>query len=91
MCGRTSNRMCSVTGEISDGSEWLALEAPYRAHDAAIVPIKITALKPQDDGRYIKIDHPDHRPEPGAGRGGIPSGARKRSRFRVDPRPGQRL
>lgn len=40
--------------QISDGSEWLALEAPYRAHDAAIVPIKITALKPQDDGRYIK-------------------------------------
>ena len=40
--------------DIGDGSDWLALEAPYRAHDAAIVPIKITALKPQDDGRYIK-------------------------------------
>ena len=40
--------------DIGDGSNWLALEAPYRAHDAAIVPIKITALKPQEDGRYIK-------------------------------------
>ena len=40
--------------QIGDGSEWLALDAPYRAHDAAIVPIKITALKPQEEGRYIK-------------------------------------
>ncbi len=39
---------------IKDGSQWLAIEAPYRAHDAALVPIKITALKPQSVDNYIK-------------------------------------
>ena len=39
---------------IADGADWLAIEAPYRAHDAALVPIKISALKPQDEGLYIK-------------------------------------
>lgn len=29
--------------EIADGSELLAIEAPKRAHDAAVVPVKITA------------------------------------------------
>ncbi len=39
---------------IKDGSQWLTIEAPYRAHDAALVPIKITALKPQSVDNYIK-------------------------------------
>lgn len=39
---------------IHNGGEWLALEAPYRAHDAAIVPIDIAALQPQDAARFIK-------------------------------------
>ena len=39
---------------IVDGTDWLTIDAPYRAHDAALVPIKITALKPQSEGRYIK-------------------------------------
>jgi len=39
---------------INDGSEWLALDAPYRAHDAALVPIKIVALKRQASDTYIK-------------------------------------
>lgn len=39
--------------QILDGSDWLALEAPYRAEDAAIVPIDILALKPQGE-TYIK-------------------------------------
>ncbi len=39
---------------IQDGSEWLALDAPYRAYDAAIVPIDITALRPQGATRFIK-------------------------------------
>lgn len=39
---------------IADGSGWIALDAPYRAHDAAIVPIEITALKPQTAGSRIR-------------------------------------
>jgi sulfur-oxidizing protein SoxY len=31
---------------IQDGAAWLALEAPYRAHDAALVPIDIVAPDP---------------------------------------------
>jgi len=32
----------------------IALEAPYRALDAATVPIKVTALIPQSEARYIR-------------------------------------
>ena len=39
---------------IHDGGEWLAIEAPYRANDAAIVPIDIAALRPQSAEQYIK-------------------------------------
>ncbi len=39
---------------ILDGSAWLAIEAPYRAHDAAIVPIDIAALRPQSGEQFIK-------------------------------------
>lgn len=39
---------------IHDGAEWLAVEAPYRAHDAAIVPIEIVALRPQTGAQSIK-------------------------------------
>ena len=40
--------------EIADGSNLISLEAPYRAHDAALVPIDIQATFPQSDKRYIK-------------------------------------
>ena len=39
---------------IHDGAEWLAMEAPVRARDAAIVPIDIGALRPQGAARFIK-------------------------------------
>lgn len=39
---------------IHDGTDWLAIEAPYRAHDAAIVPIDMTALRPQGAAGFIK-------------------------------------
>ena len=39
---------------IADGSELLTLETPYRALDAAIVPITISALVPQSKDQYIK-------------------------------------
>ena len=39
---------------ILDGQDWVQLEAPYRAHDAAVVPIDIAALRPQEKDRYIK-------------------------------------
>ncbi len=39
---------------ILDGTDWVRLEAPYRAHDAAVVPIDIAALRPQEKDRFIK-------------------------------------
>lgn len=40
---------------IHDGAGVIALETPYRALDAATVPIKITSAIPQSDERYIKM------------------------------------
>jgi sulfur-oxidizing protein SoxY len=40
--------------EIGDGAGVIALQAPDRAHDAAIVPVRIAALIPQSGDRYIK-------------------------------------
>lgn len=40
---------------IHDGAGVISLETPYRALDAATVPIKITSAIPQSDERYIKM------------------------------------
>lgn len=40
--------------EIHDGAGVIALETPYRALDAATVPITITSRIPQSEKRYIK-------------------------------------
>lgn len=40
--------------EILPGEGVIALQAPYRALDAATVPINVTALIPQDEARYIR-------------------------------------
>ena len=55
---------------IRDGSEVLALEAPYRAHDAAVVPISLNAAFPQSEERFIKTVTLliDENPLPMAGR-----------------------
>lgn len=42
---------------IADGAGVIALDAPYRAYDAGIVPIGVHALIPQDEARYIKTVH----------------------------------
>jgi sulfur-oxidizing protein SoxY len=54
---------------IEDGAGVIELAAPYRAHDAAIVPLEITALIPQTPERYIKTIHLviDQNPAPVAG------------------------
>lgn len=39
---------------IADGGAWLEIEAPYRAHDAALVPIDIVALRPQTADAFIR-------------------------------------
>ncbi|MDJ0935189.1 MAG: thiosulfate oxidation carrier protein SoxY, partial [Kiloniellales bacterium] len=39
---------------IAEGAGVVSLEAPYRAYDAAIVPITIAAEIPQTNERYIK-------------------------------------
>ncbi|HET6467193.1 MAG TPA: quinoprotein dehydrogenase-associated SoxYZ-like carrier [Geminicoccaceae bacterium] len=55
--------------EINDGAGVLALEAPKRAHDAAVVPVTIQALMPQTPERYIRTVHliVDVNPAPIAG------------------------
>ncbi len=54
---------------IQDGAGVIALEAPVRAYDAAVVPLTITALLPQTPQRYIETVHLviDHNPAPIAG------------------------
>lgn len=39
---------------VEDGSDFLSLEAPYRAQDAALVPITVKAALPADAGWSIK-------------------------------------
>ncbi len=39
---------------IRDGSQILAIDAPYRAEDAAVVPVEIRSLLAADDTRLIK-------------------------------------
>lgn len=55
--------------EIADGAGVIRLDAPVRAEDAAIVPIKATAEIPQTAERYIKTLHLviDENPAPVAG------------------------
>jgi sulfur-oxidizing protein SoxY len=55
--------------DILEGAGVLRLDAPERALDAAIVPIKINADIPQTEGRYIETIHLiiDKNPSPVAG------------------------
>jgi sulfur-oxidizing protein SoxY len=52
--------------EILDGAGVIALEAPERAHDAALVPVTIEALIPQSAERHIATIHllVDRNPAP---------------------------
>ena len=43
--------------KLEDGASVLALEAPMRAEDAAVVPVTVRALIPQTPERYIKTIH----------------------------------
>ena len=54
---------------MRDGAGVISLEAPYRAHDAALVPITITADLAQTPDRYIKTITLliDENPSPVAG------------------------
>lgn len=54
---------------IEEGTDIVALEAPTRAYDAAIVPISVVAKIPQTPARYIKSVHLiiDENPAPLAG------------------------
>ncbi len=55
--------------EIADGAGVIRLQAPVRAEDAAVVPVKISADIPQTDDRYIEKIHLliDKNPAPIAG------------------------
>ncbi|MGI9489245.1 MAG: quinoprotein dehydrogenase-associated SoxYZ-like carrier [Geminicoccaceae bacterium] len=55
--------------EIADGAGVIRLDAPERAEDAAVVPVKVSADMPQTDDRYIEKIHLliDKNPAPIAG------------------------
>ena len=55
---------------IHDGADVLTLDAPYRAHDAAIVPISVEPAFPQTEERHIRTVTLliDENPLPVAGR-----------------------
>jgi sulfur-oxidizing protein SoxY len=55
--------------EIAEGTGVIRLDAPERAEDAAIVPVKVSAEIPQTADRYIKTIHLliDKNPSPVAG------------------------
>lgn len=40
--------------KINTKATWLKMEAPYRAHDAALVPITIKARLPKEETSYLK-------------------------------------
>ena len=55
--------------ELQDGSAVIALDAPKRAEDAAVVPVAVKALMAQTPERWIKTVHliVDENPAPVAG------------------------
>ncbi len=55
--------------EILEGENVIAIQAPYRAHDAALVPITLNALADQNKDNYIKELYliVDNNPTPLAG------------------------
>lgn len=56
--------------EIADGASIIELDTPYRANDAAIVPISMRATFPQSESRFVKTITLiiDMNPAPMAGR-----------------------
>lgn len=55
--------------ELKDGSGLIAIDAPGRAQDAAVVPVTVKALQPQTPARWIQTVHliVDENPAPVAG------------------------
>jgi sulfur-oxidizing protein SoxY len=55
--------------ELKDGAGLIALEAPARAQDAAVVPVTVRALQPQSAQHFIRTIHliVDENPAPVAG------------------------
>ncbi len=51
---------------LEDADDWLVIEAPKRAEDAAIVPVHFYSKRPQTDSSYIKNLHVfiDNNPMP---------------------------
>ena len=39
---------------LADGTDLLAIEMPYRAEDAAVVPVTVRSTLPPGDGRHFK-------------------------------------
>ena len=89
--GRSCATLLFADRPIQDGAGVIALDAPVRAYDAAVVPLTITALMPQTARALHQDPAPRDRPQPGADRGRVPSDARQRHRDHRDPGADQRV
>ena len=76
---------------MNDGSDVIGIEMPYRAEDAAIVPVtlRIEALARRQPPH--RDDHAGDRPESGADGGEVRARAGRQRVGNLDPRPRQQL
>ena len=76
---------------MNDGSDVIAIEMPYRAEDAAIVPVTLRTKLPPGDSRRVLSDYAGHRPKSGTDGGKVRTGAGRQRVGNLDPRSGQQL
>ena len=72
---------------VQDGATIMAIDAPYRAEDAALVPVAVRSLLPSWRLAPHRRYHACDRREPLAAGGSILSWTIKRAEVAVHPRP----
>ena len=76
---------------INDGSGVLAIEMPYRAEDAAIVPVTLRSKLAVDGTKNPEDDYAGDRSEPGADGGEIRNRAGRQGLGDINARSRQQL
>ena len=89
--GRRWRRRFSTDRPSATAAPLLAIDAPYRAEDAALVPVGLHSLPPDDDTRQHSPHHAGDRPEPVAARGRVLAGREQRHALPVHAGARRRL
>ena len=76
---------------MNDGADVIAIEMPYRAEDAAIVPVTLRTRLAARRQPPRAEDHAGDRPEPGADGGEVRTGTGRQSVGNLDARARQQL